>query len=469
MTLATVSRYERDRVANVGERAVVVGASMAGLLAARVLADGFERVTVLERDSLGDDRTTRRGVPQGRHAHALLESGRVTIEDLFPGYGEELLSAGGMVIDQSADLRHYEKGGFLADGPERVPMYCATRPLFEGIVRRRVAALDGVDVRPGRQFVDYAVGDTEAAIEGTVIRDENGDRSTVPADLVVDATGRTSRTPSWLDDHGYAPPPVDEVTVDLAYSTALIERPTGDRRTFFVTPDAPRTRGVVMMPVEDGRWLLTAIGVHGDHPPTDPDGLTAFVASLPVTEPGRLLEERPWASDEIAHYPFPANRRHRYEALDRFPDGLLVVGDAVSSFNPIYGQGISVAALEAVLLHRMLATGGRADLARRFFDRAEEVVDVPWSIAVGGDFEFSQTEGPKPTGTDLFNRYLARLMRRAHTDGALRDPLIRVFNMERPPTDLFRPGVAWRVLRPTRSAIGSNAPDVSTGESKKTP
>jgi 2-polyprenyl-6-methoxyphenol hydroxylase-like FAD-dependent oxidoreductase len=447
MTLSNVPRYDPDRIRPVGDRAVVVGAGVAGLVTAGVLADAFAHVTVVERDPLPDDPAVRRGVPQGEHVHVLQEAGRATFEDLFPGFGAELLSAGGLVIDALSDFAHYEKGGFLADGRTRLPMFCATRPLFEQVVRRRVADLDGVTLRSGCQFTEY-VDDGPAAVRGVRLRDGDAEPVQLDAELVVDATGRTSRTPAWLEANGYPTPEVEEVHIDLAYSTVAIDRPADDRSALFVPPDPPRTRGMGMFPVEDDRWLVTMAGVHGDHPPTEPAELTAFAERLPVDRAQQLLDGREWVSDGITHYRFPTNRRRRYEAFDRFPEGLLVVGDAICSFNPIYGQGMSVAALEALLVHHALASGGRERLALRFFERAEPVVDSPWSIAVGGDFEFPQTRGPKPPGTDLFNRYVARLMSKAQSDGRLREALYRVFMMERPPTSLLRPSVAWRVLAP---------------------
>jgi 2-polyprenyl-6-methoxyphenol hydroxylase-like FAD-dependent oxidoreductase len=462
MTLSSLPRYDGDRVSHVGEHAVVVGASVAGLLTARVLADGFETVTVLDRDPLRDGPTTRRGVPQGEHIHVLLEAGRATIEDLLPGYGEALLSAGALVVDASTEFIHYEKGGYLADGPTRMPMYSGTRPLLEHHLRRRVAERDGVDLRAGCQCTDYLLDDANE-VAGVAFRESETGGGELLADLVVDATGRTSSTPSWLAEHGYESPAVDEVHVDVAYSTVDVDRPADDRRTFLVPPDPPRTRGVGMFPVEDGRWVATAFGVHGDHPPADFDGVREFVASLPAPEPGGLLERRPRRSDDVAQYPFPSNRRHRYEALGRFPNGLVVVGDAICSFNPINGQGMSVAALEALALHHALAAGGRRGLGLRFFDRVEDVVDAAWSITVGGDFAFPQTDGPEPTGTDLLNRYLDRLVRKAHADGELRAELYGVFNMERPPSALIRPGVAWRVLKPGGAASGTTGRATPTG------
>lgn len=452
MTLAQIPRYDPDNVEPVEGHAVVVGASMAGLLTGRVLADVFDTVTVIDQDPLPDQPTTRRGVPQGAHVHALQEAGRATLEDLFPGYGEELLSAGGLVIDAMSDFIHYEKGGFLADGEQRRPMYCASRPLFEQIVRRRLADFDGVEIRPNCHQTDYLTNEDATAVEGIRAK-AGGDRTELRADLVVDATGRTSQIGTWLEENGYSAPPVDDVHIDIAYSSVLIERPEADRRAFFVPPDAPRTRGAGVFPVENGRWLATIAGVHGDHPPTDVDALREFAETLPVPDVVRIFDEQPWQTDGVAHYPFPSNRRRRFEALDRFPDGLIVIGDAISSFNPIYGQGMSVAALEALVLHHTLAASDGTSNALRFFDDVEPIVDVPWAIAVGGDFEFAETTGPKPRGTDLFNRYIARLLRKAHSDWRLREAIVQVFMMTQPPRSLLRPGTAWRVLKPAQREL----------------
>ncbi|SFC42851.1 2-polyprenyl-6-methoxyphenol hydroxylase [Halobiforma haloterrestris] len=468
MTLETVSRYNPARVSESDEHAVVIGGSMAGLLTARVLADGFEAVTIIERDSLSDQLRTRKGVPQADHPHALLEAGRATLEDLFPGYGEDLISAGGLVIDALTDFRHYENGDFLADGSTRLPMYAASRPLFELITRRRLSDLDGIHIRSNCQWLDYLVDDATTSVDGVVVRTDDGTREEIAADLTVDATGRTSRTPTWLEEHGYEAPSVEEVRIDIAYSTALFERPPDDRRTFFVPASAPRTRGGAVFPVEADRWLVNMHGVHGDHPPTDFEGFAEFAGTLPVPDLKRLVDTQPWIGEEIDHYPFPSNRRYRYAKLDRFPSGLVVIGDAITSFNPIYGQGMSVAALEALVLHHVLAAGDRTNIALPFFERAEEVIDIAWNMAVGSDFGFPQTTGPKPRGTDFFNRYLSRLTSKAHTDAGLREAFYRVITMEVPPTTLLRPGIVWRVFKPSPSDIGTGFRSRSQRQSKRT-
>ncbi|WP_277552437.1 FAD-dependent oxidoreductase [Halobaculum limi] len=433
-----------------GEQAAVIGAGMAGLLAARVLADAFDEVTVIEKDTFPDEASPRRGVPQGRHIHVMLEAGRSTLEDLFPGFRRDFLSAGGLEIDAARDVKFYAEGDFLAEGPHYLPHYAATRPLYEQLVRRNVSRLDGVTVRQGCRSVDYRIDETATTVEGVSFTNEQATVEELDTSLVVDATGRTSRTPAWLKRHGYTPPPVDEVYIDLAYSTLLLQRPPEDHRSFITTPSSSNPRAAGVLPVEGDRWVVTVAGVHGDHPPTDIDGFTEFASNLPAPDLEGLLEDHPRASDEIAHYPFPTNLRHRYEDLDHFPEGLVVIGDAIASFNPLYGQGMSVAALEAVLLHHILATGRLSDIGLRFFVRSTDVVDIAWMMAVGADFRFPQTTGPKPRSTDLTSRYLSRLNRKAHTDGVLRDAFMRVLMMERPPTTLFHPKIVWRVLKPTR-------------------
>ncbi|UPV76896.1 FAD-dependent monooxygenase (plasmid) [Halorussus limi] len=448
MTLATVSRYNSNQLGEKSGNAVVIGASMAGLLAARILADRFLEVTVIERDRLASEPVVRRGVPQGAHPHALLEAGRATLEDLFPGYGEDLVSAGGVVVDFASDVRFYSEGDFLARGSTPMKTYSATRPLIEQVVRQHVSELDGVHIRSGCQVTDYFLDDTATVVEGVVVRD-GSDRTNVTADLVVDATGRTSRTPTWLENHGYTPPELDEVRIDVAYSTTFIERPAGDLRTFLVPPSAPHTRGGMAAPVEGNRWVVSVHGVHGDHPPADSAGFAKFAASLLTPEVKHLLDGHRQITGNIEQYPFPTNRRYRYGDLDRFPDGLVVIGDAIASFNPIYGQGMSVAALEALVLHHTLAAGDCENLALRFFDQAEEVIDMAWMLAAGSDFAFPQTTGPKPRGTDLISWYLSRLAQKAHTDSTLSSAFFQVLTMERPPTALLRPRSMWRVFKPT--------------------
>ncbi|WP_198530000.1 FAD-dependent oxidoreductase [Halorubrum aethiopicum] len=205
---------------------------MGGLVAARVLADAFDRVTVLDRDAFPSTPTPRRGVPQGNHVHALLEAGRSTLEDLFAGYGDELVAAGATEIDLSTDFNFYDEGDFVSEGRHHLPMYCASRPLIEHVTRRELDALDSVTLRDECHVTEYRTDDRESTVEGVRIRDEENEIEPIDADLVVDCTGRTSSTPEWLARHGYRRPPRDEVRIDLVYSTIAIDRPpTTDGRS----------------------------------------------------------------------------------------------------------------------------------------------------------------------------------------------------------------------------------------------
>jgi 2-polyprenyl-6-methoxyphenol hydroxylase-like FAD-dependent oxidoreductase len=447
MTLDETIRYDREQVSTRGNRAVVLGASMAGLLAARILTDAYDRVTVVERDTLPAGPETRDGVPQGKHVHVLLEAGRATISDLFPGYGEDLIDAGALIIDVGDELRHYDEGGYLTAPATRMEMYCASRPLLETVVRQRLAELDGVTIRDDTQFADYQTDSRGDRVDGVSVRGDNG-FETLDADVIVDATGRTSRTPAWLAENGYGEPPVEEVEIDMVYSTIRVNRPEGDRRMPFVPQSAPRTRGGAAFPVEGGEWIVTLGGMHETDPPTTIEGFRPYARKLPIEDIEQILASHEVVSDGVEQYPFPSNRRVRYETLDRFPGSLVVLGDAIASFNPIYGQGMSVAALEALTLHEILASTGDDPLGMRFLNRATDVVDIAWQMAVGSDAAFEQTTGPTPPGASMFDTYLSRLIRQAHTDPHLSEAFYRVVGMEVAPTNLFRPATIWRTVTP---------------------
>lgn len=452
MPLANIDPYDEERAPAVEGRAIVVGGSIAGLCAARVLRDAFDEVVILERDAVPDEPRTRDGAPQTAQPHAMLEAGRVTLEDFFPGFGDEILSAGGLQLDMSEAIEWYDGGGTVAKTDAELPALYASRPLFEHVVRERVRAFDEVRLRGECRFIGYEHDADAERVTGARFRDESGDETALEAALVVDATGRTSRTPAWLADRGYPAPDVDEVSVDVTYSTVRIDRPPDVRHRVLIAPEPDRPRGAAMLPIEGNRWEVLLQGIHGERAPADRETFLEWADSLPLEAIGRRLREREWLS-EIRRYPFPSSRRRRYRELDRFPDGLVVTGDAVASFNPVYGQGMSIAALDALALHHELADGLEG-LGPRFFDRTSAFVDEAWRIAVGKDFAFEGTTGPKPFGTDLFNRYVDRLLRRARDDPALTEAFFRVFRLERPATSLLRPSVVWRVFRPR---IGAGA------------
>jgi len=434
----------------VGDRAVVLGASMAGLLAARVLADAYAQVTVIDRDQLPEGSAQRRGVPQGHHIHALLARGQQALEELFPGLTAELVAQGVPAGDMLANARVYLSGHRLRQTHTGLVLLCASRPVLESHVRARVQALPNVAVLESCDIMGLAATPDGRRITGARVQHREGGSAeeVLDADLVVDATGRGSRTPVWLEALGYAPPPKDEVRIRLGYASRTYRLPRGALGSDLAvlhgfTPQHPR--GGALQVLDTDRLMVTLGGVLGDHPPTDPDGFLAFARSLRFPDIYETISDAEPLDDPVA-FRFPASVRHRYERLTRFPDGLLVLGDAVSSFNPIYGQGITVAALEALALRRHLERGIQPQPRRVFADLAR-LVDVPWDIAAGGDLVFPGVPGRRPLKVRLISAYLARLHAAAAHDATLASAFVRVIGMVAPPQSLLGPGVAVRVLR----------------------
>ncbi len=451
----------------VGDRAVVLGASMAGLLAARVLADAYAQVTVVDRDQLPEGSSQRRGVPQGHHLHALLARGQQALEELFPGLTAELVAQGVPTGDMLANARVYLSGHRLRQTHTGLVLLCASRPVLEGYVRARVRALPNVALLGSYDITGLAATPDGGQVVGArVHRREGGSAEEVlGADLVVDATGRGSRTPVWLEALGYARPAKDEVRIGLGYATRNYRLPPGalgpDLAALHgLTPQHPR--GGALQVLDDRRLMVTLGGVLGDHPPTDPDGFLAFARSLRFPDIHETISDAEPLDDPVA-FRFPASVRHRYEHLTRFPDGLLVLGDAVSSFNPIYGQGITVAALEALALRRHLERGIQPQ-PRRFFADLARVVDVPWDIAAGGDLVFPGVPGRRTLKVRLVSAYLARLHAAAAHDASLASAFVRVIGMVAPPQSLLAPSVALRVLRGNlRAATGAGVSSTRNG------
>lgn len=434
------------------DHAVVIGASLGGLLAARVLAETFGQVTLLERDLLPEVGEGRRGVPQGRHAHGLLGRGREVLEELFPGLTGDLVALGARSGDTQAQVRWYGGGQALCQAGSGLTGLAVSRPLLEGYVRGRVRALPNVQVFEGAVVRDLVTTPGGARVVGVRLGREGDAPEEFPADLVVDASGRGSRMPRWLSELGYDAPPEERVEVGLTYASGHFRRAgdLGGQHAVVVAASPEHPRGAAMIAQEGDRWIVSVGGRLGDRPPTDPAGFLAFARSLPAPE----IAEVVGAGDllgEIVPFSYPASVRRRYERLRRFPEGLLVFGDALCSFNPVYGQGMTAAALEALALRRCLMAGEHG-LARRFFRAAGRVVDIPWSLAAGSDLRFPDVPGPRPLRVRLVNAYLARLFPVAWRDPVVARAFLRVTNLLSPPTSLLAPGIAWRVLTGGRRA-----------------
>ncbi|HEX5405936.1 MAG TPA: FAD-binding monooxygenase [Pseudonocardiaceae bacterium] len=443
---------------HVGSHAVVLGASMAGLLATRVLSESYERVTVVDRDTLTGVWGPRRGVPQGPHAHGLLARGHQILEELFPGLTKELTDESDVPLgDLNGDIRWYFGGHRVAHGHYGLACISATRPILEAHIRNRVAALANVTMIEETDIVGVEASADRSRVIGAYIQRHGVSTSEfLAADLVVDATGRGSRSPVWLEELGYERPAEDKIKVSLAYTTRhyKLKRDIfqGDLSINPVAgPGSPR--GAIFSRIKESDPFyaeLSLAGMLGDHPPTDHDGFEAFARSLPAKEIGDAISDAEPLTDPVT-FRFPASVRKRYERLTRFPAGLLPIGDAVCSFNPVYGQGMSVAALEAMTLRTLLAKGS-VPAPRKYLKAIAKVIDVAWDVAAGGDLADPAVEGERTRKIKFQNSFNAKVVGAAMQDATVTDLFFRVACFVESPGAFFKPSNLRKIFWPKPSA-----------------
>lgn len=441
--------------------AVVVGGGMAGLLAARVLADHFEQVTLVERDALPDSAQARKGVPQGRMPHVLLPRGLGILERLFPGYGDELEAAGAVSLRVPTDALMLTPAGWLDRRATGWPLLSASRPLYERVARRRLREVPGVTILDRHDVTSLLTSPDGRQVIGLTLRpidDTGGTSRRLAADLVVDACGRGSRTPAWLSEAGYDTPTKTHVDPDVGYAARIYRIPDGFRADWQVVmlsaqpPSMSRTG--YLFPIEDGQWIVGLAGAAGQQPPTDEDGFAAFTRSLrhPAIATALAAAE---PVTPIRGYRGTSNRLWHYERMHRWPERFVVLGDAVCSFNPIYGQGISTAAVAAETLDACLREQRRrrpADdldgLTRRFQRRLARGNANPWTLSTGEDLRFPTTTGVRVgAAMRLQHRYLDRVVAAATRDPATADTYVQVVGMLAHPLSLFAPRVLAAAAR----------------------
>lgn len=426
------------------QHAVVIGSGLAGLAAARVLADHFDRVTVLERDARPALDRPRRCAPQGAHAHALLKRGERIFERLFPGFVDEIEAGGAHCFDFGQGVAWFHHGVWKAHFDSDFPVHVQTRPLIEGTARARLEANERIEFRYGAK-VERLLGGRRR-ITGVALR--GGDApETLEADLVIDATGRGSRLPEWLAAHGVPRARECSLPVDLCYATRVFTPPAGfeaDWRALLIYASPPEgTRAGFLFPIEGGRWLVTLVGYLGDHPPADEAGFMRFAASLPQPDLAQALA-RATPVGGISRYRFHEARQRAYHAVN-MPEGVIALGDAVCSFDPVFGQGMTMAARNAELLDTHLRR--RRLRSRRWFRSLARLNLVPWLLAATEDLRFPRVTGPRPPGIGLLQSYCRTVYRLCATDTVVYRRFIRVLQMVSGPHVLFHPRVLWAVLR----------------------
>lgn len=430
------------------DKAIVLGASVAGLLAARALSENCRQVLIIERDQVRGVIKPRRGVPQGPHVHGLLARGQQILEEYFDGFTEQARAAGIPTADLG-ELRWFFNGRRLKPAPTGLTCVSADRPVLEDLIRRNVLKIPNIELAEEHSLLRYVFADDSntqiSAVE--VLDSHSGKVSVSEADLVVDCTGRGSRTSALLESAGYSRPETETVPIGLSYTSrhyqvqdeSLLE---GDMSVNPVScPQHPR--GAFFSRVQNGRSIVSLTGMRGDPAPTDPEKFQAWADGMAVPDVADIIRAGTPLDDPVV-FKFPESRRQRYDQLERFPDGLLVIGDAFCSFNPVYGQGMTVAALESLVLRE--ATRAGAPTPREFHQQIGEVVEGPWAQSTSGDLEYFD-DVERTEEMQQANAYMALVQKAASADPEVTRVFMRIAGLVDPPSNLMTPEMQERIMQ----------------------
>jgi 2-polyprenyl-6-methoxyphenol hydroxylase-like FAD-dependent oxidoreductase len=438
----------------IGKQAVVIGAGIAGLAAARALSDSFERVVVLERDTLAGDAAPRIGVPQGKQPHALLVGGLRALTELFPQFVEQLLKSGAVTYDYR--MVRFEIAGFdpLPQRDLGIPVYSASRPVIEYVIRQELKHIPNVFLQD-QSRVEALTRSASGVVNEVRYAARGGAVHSLSADLVVDASGRGAPTMKLLDAIGCARPPISSIGINIDYSTAIYAKPKDAPADWLLVgtlPRAPLERdGGVIMPIEGNRWMVTLTSRHPQSlPPATDDEFHAFAQNLRTKTIFNAIQNAERLTP-ISRHRFTGSERVHWERLADLPPGLLLLGDAACHFNPLFGQGMSAAAQQALVLQQLLATASAESdplgwLQPVYFQKLAAVLDAPWSVAVS-DLIYPETTGTRPENFDQTMKFGAALMRLAAQDPEVHKLVTEVQQLLKPPSVYNDPDLRRRIAQ----------------------
>ncbi len=409
-----------------GSRAIIVGAGMGGLAAAAALAKHFDAVEVIDRDALPDHISPRLGVGQGAHTHQLLKAGELALERLLPGITADFVAAGAVQMRVGRDIKVFDFGGWMDDCDAGISVTSLSRPAYEGVLRARVSALPNVTLRGETPVRRFAVSDGRC----TGVELEDGAHLT--ADLVVDSTGLTAPMLNQLVEDGHAEFPTEEIRINVAYTTARFRKPEawrGEQTGFFVLPSPPHNEFGLLLPIEGDEWILSLGRRGGDAPARDPDGFKAYAKGLVASEVYERIRDAEIVGDPRT-FRKPTATRHLIWQAAKWPAGLIPMGDAMSSVNPTYGQGMTVAACEADALEAILAKSTSLDgVAAAYLPIAGEISSRAWTLSTNSDYVYPQTEGERPANFAMSRAVAATLRKLADQDEEFRIFRYRLVHM----------------------------------------
>ncbi len=426
------------------KHAVVIGAGIAGLLAAAALSGTIEKVTIIEKDALSEAPKVRKGVPQGAHVHTLLGYAVEAMDKLLPGLMAEVYAAGAVKIRRNHDIWFHDSVGPTPIRDVGILTPSVTRPLLEHVIRQRVLALPNVHLRDATKMTELEV-DGQGCIVGLWV--ETGDISElISADLVVECSGRASKLATWLPAHGYGEVPAQRLKILMGYTSGFFRLPpdiSDNAKACLMLAIPPCSRAAYLTPVDGGLWLATMYGRGRDTAPRNADGFIAWTKGLPHPVIHEILAQAEPVSD-FKTYKIPFGVWYRYDQMPDFPRGLLPLGEALASFNPMYGQGMSLAAGQALSLREAIREGFDGNLAARYFGGCNVLNGVAWSVMETRDFAYDCTSGERPP--DLEDRWRAALVirRLAEVDPEVHALSVRVTHLLESPSVLAEPNILER-------------------------
>ena len=446
------------------DRAIVIGGSIAGMMAAAALSRHFAAVTILERDGLEDETRPRKGVPQGNHVHVLLTSGMQALEQYFPGILDEMMAEGVDPIKWSEDMRWFQAGSWKTRTPCGIVFYPQSRVSLEGRIRARVSKLPGVKIQTGASVQGLLFDKTRESVTGVRIQTAAGE-SNIPADLVLEAGGRGSRALKWLEELGYPAPPVENLAINLVYVSRIYQKTSAPRDwkglASHPLPDVPR--GGILLPIDHERWILTVFGYNGEHPTPESESILPFLKNLPVPDLYETLADAKPLSEPI-RFNYPQEIRQRFDRLERFPGGFLLMGDAMCSVDPVFGQGMTLSCKEALALDKLLGANLSASaLRRKFFAACQNIIEVPWLITMSEALRFKKTPGNRSLIIRFLQWYTGYIFDLSASDVEVYRAFLDVMHLLAGPEALLRPKVLVKVLAraisvPRQSAVRAGLP-----------
>lgn len=427
--------------------AVVIGSSMAGMMAARALSNHFSRVIVLERDQLNDEANPRKGVPQAHHVHVLLTSGVNAIEYYYPGIIDEMLRDGVERVAWSEEIRWFQAGSWKTRQPCGLSFYPQARVSLETRIRSHLRQQPGVKILPESSVQSLMYDAGRQTVTGVRVT-QGGQVSEIKADLVVDAAGRGSRVLKWLEELGYAAPPKETMAIDLVYVSQVYRKTDQPRdwKGLACHPTPAMPRGAILLPLDADRWILTLFGYLGEHPiPTQAD-ILQFLKGLPVPDLYNVISTATPLSDALK-FEYPQQIRQRYDKVERFPAGLLVIGDALCSLDPVFGQGMTLASKESRALDQALASTSDAQGLRvKYFNACQQIIEPPWLITKSEALRFEKMPGERPLFIRILQWYTGHIFALSAESPQIYRAFLDVMHLIHGPEALFKPAVLGSVL-----------------------